>query len=64
MFKRADKVDKPEPKATHLWYGERIDRDKISIVDVTVCGWINPPQSQITYDRLEVTCESCIRRSK
>lgn len=64
MYTRADKVDKPEVKQVHLWYGERIDRDKISIVDVTVCGWINPPTEQISYNRELVTCDSCIRRSK
>jgi hypothetical protein len=56
--------EKPEVKQVHLWYGERIDKDKVSIVDVTVCGWINPPQEQIVHDRNAVTCESCIRRSK
>jgi len=56
--------ERPEVKHVHLWYGERIDRDKIAIVDVTVCGWVNPPSDQIAYEKSLVTCDSCIRRSK
>jgi hypothetical protein len=62
MIRRRE--EKPEIKPIHLWYGERIDKDNISVVDVTVCGWINPPSEQISNDRNIVTCESCIRRSK
>lgn len=64
MFTRADKIDKPEVKDVHLWFGERIDKDAITIVDITVCAWINPPKEQITHNKKEVTCESCIRRAK
>lgn len=56
--------DTPEVKQLHLWYGERIDKDRLSIVDVTVCGWVNPPAEQVRYEKDMVTCESCIRRSK
>lgn len=64
MYKRTDKIDKPEVKQVHLWYGERIDKDNLSVIDVTVCGWANPPIGQITYEKQAATCDSCIRRSK
>lgn len=43
MYIRSDKIDKPEVKQVHLWCGERIDKETLSVVDVTVCGWVNPP---------------------
>lgn len=64
MYKRADKVEKEVVKQVHLWFGERLDKDKISVVDVTACGWVNPPVDQYVYDKSMVTCDSCIRRSK
>lgn len=59
---KADKIEKT--KDVHLWFGERVDEYTFSVVDITVCAWINPPLEQITYDRTLVTCESCIKRSK
>lgn len=64
MYIRSDKIDKPEVKQVHLWCGERIDKETLSVVDVTVCGWVNPPTEQVSYSKESVTCDSCIRRSK
>jgi hypothetical protein len=64
VYSRANKIEKPEVKHIHLWFGERIDKDDISIVDVTVCAWVNPPKEQITHNKELVTCDSCIRRAK
>jgi hypothetical protein len=64
VYAKAFKTENPEVKEIHLWYGERIDKDNISIVDVTVCAWVNPPKEQITHSRELVTCDSCIRRAK
>lgn len=61
---RADKIDKLKVEDVHLWFGERIEEYTFSVVDITVCAWINPPSEQITSDRTLVTCESCIKRSK
>jgi hypothetical protein len=61
---RADKIDKPKVEDVHLWFGERIDEYALSVVDITVCAWINPPSEQITTDKTLVTCHSCIKRSK
>jgi hypothetical protein len=29
-------------------------------VDVTSCGWVNPPKDRVTSEMGEVSCEQCL----
>jgi hypothetical protein len=52
------------PLALHLKVREGVLQtyNGASPVDITACGWVNPPTERLVYKVDEVTCVVCLER--